>query len=389
MHTLSNSIRNPLHSRAPKREPEALQPSSEIQQLSIMNHPERAAIQEEDLLQMHAMVANGVDDERWEDYLKVPLEQAMMAQNVRLFNILLDAGAYLGDDILHRAVSEAMPEFVDILLARGADRDETCIHRGKTPLMYAIEANSPVHTGLATKLLEAGALVDTRDEEDISALDLAVRAANISLVRDIAARVTNIDQHGFEGKTALHLAALWESVAAVDALIEAGASIEKRTPYGDTPLMTASQGGFPEIIRAFLRHGADVNATGDGGCTPLHMVCLLKIEGVYEAVDALLRSGADETALSDDGQTPESEMDNGIVGMENEATDDEINRTRLLLSRAPRDRAWRRRGWLAVLRARETNRLRSEEEEEEEDALLLWLLASADDAIFRTAVGFL
>ncbi len=342
---------------------------------------------------MHAMVANGVDDERWGDYLKVPLEQAMMAQNVRLFNILLDAGAHPGNDILHRAVSEAMPEFVDILLARGADRDETCILRGKTPLMYAIEANSPVHTGLATKLLEAGALVDRRDEEGMSALDMAVQTADVSVVRDIAARVTNIDQSGFEGKTALHHAALWESVEAVDALIEAGASIDKGNRFGDTPLLTASQGGDPEIIRAFLRHGADVNTTGDGGRTPLHMVCLVKMEGMYEAADALLRSGADETALSDDDLTPESEMDNIIVNTvyegTDEATDDEINRTRLLLSRAPRDRAWRRRGWLAVLRARETNRLRSEEEEEEEDALLLWLLASADDAIFRTAVGFL
>ena len=36
-------------------------------------------------------------------------------------------------------------------------------------------------------------------------------------------------------------------------------------------------------------------------------------------------------------------------------THDEIERTRLLLSRAPADRAWRRRGWLVMLRARKAS----------------------------------
>ena len=67
-------------------------------------------------------------------------------------------------------------------------------------------------------------------------------------------------------------------------------------------------------------------------------------------VDLLLRWGADETAFDDDGETPADALEN--VREHRECSQDEIERVRLLLDRAPADRAWRRRGWLVMLRSR-------------------------------------
>ena len=78
-------------------------------------------------------------------------------------------------------------------------------------------------------------------------------------------------------------------------------------------------------------------------------------------MDLLLRWGADETALDDDGKSPAE-----LLNVENEeyfeqlrvrvlfepAKQDEINRAQILLARASADRAWRRRGWLVMLRSR-------------------------------------
>ena len=105
-------------------------------------------------------------------------------------------------------------------------------------------------------------------------------------------------------------------------------------------------------MHALLRHGATVTARDNLANTALHLACNEQVEELEVAVDLLLRWGADETALNDDGKTPAEMLDSGGEATDNRASEDEIERTRMLLSRAPADRAWRRRGWLVMLRSR-------------------------------------
>lgn len=65
-----------------------------------------------------------------------------------------------------------------------------------------------------------------------------------------------------------------------------------------------------------------------------------------------MRWGADEIASKDDGQTPVEQLDLIEDGVDYRATQDDVDRTRLLLARAPTDRAWRRRGWVVIVRSR-------------------------------------
>jgi hypothetical protein len=58
----------------------------------------------------------------------------------------------------------------------------------------------------------------------------------------------------------------------------------------DTPLHAAAHLGHLEIAELLLRHGADVNARGDGGDTPLHEAAN---NGHVEVVELLLKHGAD------------------------------------------------------------------------------------------------
>ena len=106
-------------------------------------------------------------------------------------------------------------------------------------------------------------------------------------------------------------------------------------------------------MRVLLQNRAKIDVRINDGDTPLHQACFGRRKGLRAVVDLLLRWGADETALNSDGGSAEE-----MFGMDkdedddidNTAKQDEIDRTRLLLSRAPADRAWRRRGSLIMLR---------------------------------------
>lgn len=103
---------------------------------------------------------------------------------------------------------------------------------------------------------------------------------------------------------------------------------------------------------ALVQHGAKVDKTDKFADPPLHQACFRRRKGLEATVDTLLRWGADETAFNHAGQSPTEMLDVFEEECPNPAPQDEIERTRLLLAWAPADRAWRRRGWLVMLRSR-------------------------------------
>ncbi len=91
-------------------------------------------------------------------------------------------------------------------------------------------------------------------------------------------------------------------------LIERGANVNQVNAVdhngegNNSPLWFACQGNVPEntnIVRALIKHGADVNAKGECGYTPLHMACQW---GHVELAKILIEHGADQNALNDAGQ---------------------------------------------------------------------------------------
>lgn len=82
-------------------------------------------------------------------------------------------------------------------------------------------------------------------------------------------RPITVDTKGWDGGTALHVAAVWNDVRAIEVLLEAGAAI---------------------------------NAPGDNDCTPLHDAV---IQGNHAAAKVLVDHGASLTLLDRFCQTPQ------------------------------------------------------------------------------------
>lgn len=151
----------------------------------------------------------------------------------------------------------------------------------------------------------------------------------------------------------MHGARINDQVDTIDALIQAGGSIELGNNRGETPLGSAAYHSTTQSILVLLRHGAEIGAPAKNGNTPRHSACRGQFPGLEGAVNLLLRWRADETAVNDEGRTPmelfglaESPWGNRYC------SPDEIDHARLTFARAPADKDWRRRSWLVMLRSR-------------------------------------
>lgn len=87
------------------------------------------------------------------------------------------------------------------------------------------------------------------------------------------------------------------------------ANVEDRGSKGDcTPLMEAANGGFIDIVKLLLQHGANVNAQSSSGNTALHFACCSGYDGV---VQLLVQHNAELEHQNENGHTPLMEAASG------------------------------------------------------------------------------
>ena len=252
-----------------------------------------------------------------------------------------------GRAAIHHAAAAGKAGVVSLLCHMGAAFDELD-GEGYTPLhLCAISG----HVATSRILLAAGADV-TRQGSLLSLSPLAFAAAkgNVDVLRVILGHAGADVNAETAGVTALHAAAALNNVEAIDVLVGAGASVDHVSGGGGTPLHLAVSRGSGAAVLLLLRHGASINKQSATGRTPLHSAAVAAGTqvNIAELVDLLLRQGADETVRNIDGQTAAD-----LVGSQAENLNSrEVARVRELLANAPADRAWRRRGFLVMCRAR-------------------------------------
>lgn len=259
----------------------------------------------EDLLKLVLTKASKGDQEDW---LRFPMESALRSGNVDMVTQMLDRSAFpasgeytsskydQGMTSLHiAAVSDGdNAALVKALLERGAKEDMDILVFDKT-----IE----------------GDLSSEDNEDDIT--------QHYRLIRE-EEEGRNTGTH----QSPLHSAAYVGNVDVVEALVEAGAKVDRLNFDGDSPLLYAMQCGHSDIVRVLLVHGANPNSslgaanqTFDPASaellmkagpdphsrehgtlrTPLHSAA----EGMpTEVVASLLAAGADPDAEDAEGQTP-------------------------------------------------------------------------------------
>lgn len=313
-----------------------------------------------------------------------------------------------GMTALHWASLRGYADIVEDLIMCGGDLNARVSHSGETPLHLAARHRQAVVVGV---LLDAGAVPSVFSRHNLSPMDLAASSNDWSTLAEFLHRGMDPNARNALGYTAVHQAAYSNSSGTLRLLLESGGSASSATAVGRyTPLHVAAAfstrssattaaapaAGFisptnnnnkikdtvvavaaahpapaASAVRTIVRYGGGpdvvrVDALDAEGSTPLHTACVNLQE---EAVRDLLDVGANEqlftlsigdfvkTTPSDHYGAGVSAAEGGGGGGGGGTTlsrTERIGRVMAMLAAAPADRAWRRRGWLAVLRARAT-----------------------------------
>lgn len=104
-----------------------------------------------------------------------------------------------------------------------------------------------------------------------------------------------LDSKDLSGYTALIWACVKDQPTVVQALLDAGASVNQPNSFGDTPLIRACEHNRANIVTSLLRHGAAVNVANLQGHTALMKAC----KGSHEPIVNLLLSRGASTNLQD------------------------------------------------------------------------------------------
>jgi ankyrin repeat protein len=153
-------------------------------------------------------------------------------------------------------------------------------------LIEAIGENNPPEV---CRLLRAGADIEAKDIIlGFTPLVVASKEGHLQVLKELLEHGADIDAESFGGMTALHFACSHEHLAVVNELLSpnasngttttilgkrkslAGANIEAKEFYGDTPLHLASMHDSLAIVKALLSGGADILAVNSRGELPLH-----------------------------------------------------------------------------------------------------------------------
>jgi len=81
---------------------------------------------------------------------------------------------------------------------------------------------------------------------------------DVSAARRLLDRGADIETKGYNGKTALGLAASNHDLAIVKLLLQKGAHVHAKDRSGVTPLMSAAHGGYADIAQLLLKETSDV-----------------------------------------------------------------------------------------------------------------------------------
>jgi ankyrin repeat protein len=182
---------------------------------------------------------------------------------------------------LHLSIRRAWFKLAEILLENGADATAAEIYSGKTPLHALSESQTNDEGSIlnhALLLLELGADVNRRDNDNETPLHLATRRAWFKFARILLENGADATAENNSGKTPLHM--LSESQTNDEGsilnhallILELGADVNRRDKDNETPLHLAIRRALFKFARILLEHGAGATAENNNGETALHIL---------------------------------------------------------------------------------------------------------------------
>jgi ankyrin repeat protein/serine/threonine protein kinase len=205
-----------------------------------------------------------------------------------------------GTTLLHVAAERAgNAPVVEFLLGRGASVNAPKEDQ-RTPLHEAAYSGAK---DVALALLDRGAQLEARDDNEHTPLAKAALGGKLATFELLMARRGSATVTDKYQRTLLHLLVdggghdETDNLRIANLLIEAGVKMTARDNQGQTALHDARS---VPLARFLLDHGADPNAVGTDGGTPLH--ARATFDGPVVAL--LLERGANPNLRDKQGQTP-------------------------------------------------------------------------------------
>ena len=252
------------------------------------------------------LIDAGADLHTKDDYGSSPLHTACASGALDVVKMLVRAGArvratyYAGWTCLQVASQYGYTETVRYLVGL----PEVDVNHGDTDHHTALHlAAINKHTGVMQVLIDAGADIDTQNNNGCSPLHTACGAGDFDVVKMLVragARVcatndtgclaqavfcghtetvrylvclpeVDVNHRNADHNTALQEAVLWKQTDVVQVLIDAGADVNIQNYEGSSPLHYACGLGALDIVKMLVRAGAGVRATNDAGRTCLSL----------------------------------------------------------------------------------------------------------------------
>ncbi|EXJ88377.1 hypothetical protein A1O1_05307 [Capronia coronata CBS 617.96] len=213
-------------------------------------------------------------------------------------NLRLDTRNLHGNTPLHEAALFGHEEVAELLLENGANTLITNYSQS-TPLFLAVAYGRLTMVNL---LLRHGRpQLDVRGPKGFTALHKAVEQGNEEIVAVLLQAGALVATRDSQGMTALHHAALRGNLSLARLLVLAGAFVHVTDKEGLCPLDYAATGGYTELVKYLLQNGGSMSHKGKSAWTPLHRAAR---GGHTETVAFLLEQNADILAADITGNIP-------------------------------------------------------------------------------------
>jgi ankyrin repeat protein len=277
------------------------------------------AIRANNLSRLKALVHTAADANARNEMGDPLLMTAAAVGSVDAMRWLLDAGADVngrngfGSTALIWSATDMGK--VRLLLDRGADVNAAA-KTGRTALFVA--AMSDPSADIVKLLVSKGADVKSKDAFGNTMLNAAAVGNDMETIRLMLDAGLDVNAAGPGGVTPLLSVSYYNNVAAAKLLLAKGArvniaSTSALSPFEGpksgpialsriTPLMVASTQGSPELVKALLDAGADVNASDGRSMTAL-MFAVAKNHQNPAIIRMLVDGGSNATLQSNAGET--------------------------------------------------------------------------------------
>jgi ankyrin repeat protein len=140
------------------------------------------------------------------------------------------------------------------------------------------------------ELVNVGADIGKKDEEERTLLHCACRNGSIDIVRELIKYKVNLDEVDRNGWSAIYYAIYFEHLEIVKELLNSGVDVNLKSANEANPLYLACKRGYLEICRELIKANADVNQLGTDGRSPIHVAY---INHHFDVVRELIKAKAD------------------------------------------------------------------------------------------------